>query len=97
MRLNSTPIEIPHREHRVFHMLLFSRLNNPFVLGLLKAYWDGYEAVELHRYFDLSYYEEMWAYHKKIVELLQAGDIQQSQQVLVDHFAILETRLQITD
>ena len=95
-RLNGKPIEIPHREHRVFHMLVFSRLNNPFVAGLLKAYWDGYEAVELHRYFDISYYEEMWAYHKEIVELLQQGEIQQSQQVLVKHFAILETRLQIT-
>lgn len=95
-RLGSTPIEIPHREHRIFHMLIFSRLNNPFVEGLLKAYWDGYETVELHRYFDLSYYEEMWAYHKQIVELLQAGEVQQSQQILVDHFAILETRLQIT-
>jgi DNA-binding FadR family transcriptional regulator len=96
-RLKGEPIEIPHREHRVFHMHIFSRLNNPFVVGLLKAYWDGYETVELHRYFDLSYYEEMWAYHKKIVDLLQAGEYQQSQQVLVDHFAILETRLQITE
>jgi GntR family transcriptional repressor for pyruvate dehydrogenase complex len=96
-RLNGEPIEIPHREHRVFHMLIFSRLNNPFVVGLLKAYWDGYETVELHRYFDLSYYEGMWAYHKEIVELLQAGEYQQSQQVLVKHFAILETRLHITE
>ena len=88
-RLNDVPIEIPHREHRIFHMQLFSRLNNPFVIGLLKAYWDGYV--------DLSYYEEMWSYHKKIVDLLQEGDIQQSQQVLVQHFAILETRLKIID
>ena len=95
-RLSSSPIEIPHREHRVFHMMVFSRLNNPFVLGLLKAYWDGYEAVELHRYFDISYYEEMWRYHKQIVELMKVGEIQQSQQVLKDHFAILETRLHIT-
>jgi GntR family transcriptional repressor for pyruvate dehydrogenase complex len=96
-RLTDVPIEIPHREHRIFHMLLFSRLNNPFVIGLLKAYWDGYEAVELHRYFDISYYEEMWAYHKQIIDLLQQGQIQQSQQILVEHFAILETRLQIID
>ena len=95
-RLNGEPIEIPHREHRVFHMLIFSRLNNPFVIGLLKAYWDGYETVELHRYFELSYYTEMWDYHRQIVDLLQEGDYQQSQQVLKDHFGILETRLQIT-
>jgi DNA-binding FadR family transcriptional regulator len=96
-RLNGQPIEIPHREHRVFHMMLYSRLNNPFVIGLLKAYWDGYEAVELHRYFDLSYYEQMWDYHQQIVGLLKKGEIQQSQQVLIKHFAILETRLHITE
>ncbi|MDF1514613.1 MAG: FCD domain-containing protein [Anaerolineae bacterium] len=96
-KLNSQPIEIPHREHRIFHMLVFSRLNNPFVLGLLQAYWDGYETVELHRYFDISYYEQMWDYHKQIVSLLQSGDYQQSRKVLVDHFGILETRLHITE
>jgi hypothetical protein len=38
----------------------------------------------------------MWAYHRQIVELLEDGEIQQSQQILIEHFAILETRLQIT-
>ncbi|MBN2002089.1 MAG: FadR family transcriptional regulator [Anaerolineae bacterium] len=93
-KLGSTPIEIPHREHRDFHLLIFSRLENPFVIGFLQAYWDGYEAVELHRYFDLSYYREMWASHRQIVQMLQQQQYQQGQEVLVQHFLILENRLQ---
>jgi len=93
-KLNSNPIEIPHREHRDFHLAIFSRLENPFVVGLLQAYWDAYEAVELHRYFELSYYAEMWDYHRQIVAALRAGQTQSSRQILIDHFGILENRLQ---
>src|SRR5258706_8013283 len=38
-------IQIPHVEHRHFHMKIFSHLDNPFVIGLLEAYWEAYEAV----------------------------------------------------
>ncbi len=93
-RLSGTPIEIPHREHRDLHLRVFDRLDNPFVLGLLEAYWDAYEAVELHRYFDLSYYEEMWSSHRQIVEALQARDHARGRAILMEHFRILEYRLQ---
>ncbi len=93
-KLASAPIEIPHREHRDFHLLTFSRLENPFVTGLLQAYWDGYEAIELHRYFDLSYYREMWTSHRQITQRLQDREFRQSREVLIQHYTILENRLQ---
>lgn len=93
-RLSGTPIEIPHREHRELHLRIFDRLDNPFVIGLLEAYWDAYEAVELHRYFDLSYYEEMWTSHRQIVEALEARDYERGRTILMEHFRILEYRLQ---
>ena len=48
-KLRGTPIEIPHYEHRKLHTLLFSKLANPFVRGIVRAYWDAYEAAGLHR------------------------------------------------
>ncbi|MBN1936734.1 MAG: FadR family transcriptional regulator [Anaerolineae bacterium] len=93
-RLSDAPIEIPHREHRELHLRIFDRLDNPFVIGLLEAYWDAYEAVELHRYFDLSYYEEMWSSHRQIVEALEARDNVRGRAILMEHFRILEYRLQ---
>jgi DNA-binding FadR family transcriptional regulator len=44
-KLNGNPIRIPHEEHRNLHMVIYQRLENPFVTGLLEAYWDAYETV----------------------------------------------------
>jgi DNA-binding FadR family transcriptional regulator len=92
-KLRGTPIEIPHKGHRDFHLLIFRRLDNKFVQGLLKAYWDAYEAVGLHRYFDLSYYEKMWVSHRAIAEAILTGQYDQGQQALGQHFTLLENRL----
>ncbi len=92
-RLKGTPVEIPHQEHRHFHLLIFSRLDNEFVQGLLRAYWDAYEAVGLHRYFDYSYYEAMWASHTAIVDAIVAGRYDEGKEVLIRHFTLLQDRL----
>jgi GntR family transcriptional repressor for pyruvate dehydrogenase complex len=93
-RLRGKPIEIPHREHRDFHVLIYSQLNNPFAQGLLKAYWDAYEAVGLHRYFELSSYQRMWSSHRAMVEAISTGDYDAGKTILVQHFTLLEDRLQ---
>jgi len=92
-KLKGTPVEIPHKGHRDLHLLIFSKLDNKFVQGLLKAYWDAYEAVGLHRYFDLSYYEKMWASHRAIVEAILTGQHDKGQKILTEHFTLLENRL----
>ncbi|MBN1247691.1 MAG: FadR family transcriptional regulator [Anaerolineae bacterium] len=96
-KLASKPIQIPHDEHRELHMRIFSKLGNPFVQGLLKAYWDAYEAVELHLFFELSYYTEMWNSHRAMVEALRANQGARGRDVLAQHFTILENRLQTPD
>lgn len=93
-KLSGTPIEIPHAEHRALHLLIFSKLDNPFVQGILKVYWDAYEAVELHHYFELSYYEAMWTSHRAMVEALTSHRVDEGKEALVRHFSILEERLQ---
>jgi len=42
-KLDGSPVQIPHMEHRQLHLLLYSRLNNPFVTGIMETYWDIYE------------------------------------------------------
>jgi DNA-binding FadR family transcriptional regulator len=92
-KLRGLPVEIPHKGHRDLHLLIFSKLDNKFVQGLLRAYWDAYEAVGLHRYFDLSYYEKMWISHRAIVEAIIAGECKKGQKILAGHFTLLENRL----
>ena len=93
----SSPAEIPHREHRDLHLLIFRRLENEFVQGLLRAYWDTYEAVGLHHYFDYDYYERIWASHRNMVEAILAGNFEEGKKAMVEHFALLESRLHSTD
>jgi DNA-binding FadR family transcriptional regulator len=91
-KLNGDPIVIPHAEHRDFHLTTFVRLSNPFVTGLLSAYWDAYEAVGLSLYSDYSYLQEVWRYHARIAEAIQAGDPELGRQLLIEHAGLLSAR-----
>jgi len=84
-KLRGNPIEIPHGEHRQLHLLIFKRLENPFVLGLLEAYWEAYEAAGLNVYADYNYLEEVWTYHQKLVNAIRSGDLEAGYQALEAH------------
>ncbi len=92
LKLRGHPVEIPHLEHRRLHLTIYSRLGNPFVSGLLEAYWDLYEAVGLNLYADLDYLELVWAYHQKMVDSICSGDIDRGYQALLDHRDLLLQR-----
>jgi len=90
--LSETPVRIPHGEHREFHLLIFSRLDNPFVTGILESYWDGYEAVEYDTYVNYRYLREVWEYHRRIAEAICAGDVEGSLNAFVEHTRLLRYR-----
>ena len=89
-KLTYDRIQIPYPEHRQFHLTIFSRLGNPFVLGLLEAYWDAYEAVELNTYADYAYLQEVWSYHERIVKALEAGDTAAGKELLIQHMRLID-------
>jgi len=88
-KLSSTPIRIPFIEHRTFHLTVFQRLENPFVLGILEAYWDAYDTVALNQYADYTYLREVWDYHARILDAIRAGDFQHARQTFIDHTRLL--------
>lgn len=90
-KLRSRPVHVPNGEHRQFHLKIFSRLENPFVKGLLKAYWDAYEASELTRFVNYQYWVDVWTYHERIVEALERNDFDQGLVLLTEHFCLLPT------
>ncbi len=87
-----SPIQIPHAEHRELHLAIFRRLDNPFVLGLLEAYWEAYEAIGLNEYADLRYHQEVWDHHAEMVEAIESGDFDRGQRAFVEHTALLRQR-----
>jgi len=91
-KLHQQRIQIPSPEHRELHLSIFRRLNNPFVVGLLEAYWDAYEAVELNTYADIAYLEQVWDYHERMVEAIAAGNSAYGKQLLIEHMQLLSQR-----
>jgi DNA-binding FadR family transcriptional regulator len=91
-KLNSRPIEIPFYEHRDFHLLMYSRLNNPFVTGLLEAYWQMYEEEGLNRYTDITYQLRVWEYHEKIVDTIRQAEYSSSRKALLEHMILIQQR-----
>ncbi len=85
-------VRIPHVEHRDLHLTIFGRLQNPFVLGLLEAYWDAYEAVELNAYADYAYLQAVWQYHEQIVCAIDAGEIARGKVLLREHMDLLSNQ-----
>ncbi len=84
-KLRGSPIEIPHPEHRELHLTIYRRLNNPFVTGLLQAYWDAYETVGLNFFTDYNYLTEVWQYHQKMVDSICSNDIEAGFKALTEH------------
>jgi DNA-binding FadR family transcriptional regulator len=92
-KLAATPPLVPHEEHRKLHLLIYSRLDNPFVTGILEAYWDAYEAVGLNLYAGgMDYLNEVWGYHAEMVECICTGNYDAGREVLVRHVELLAHR-----
>jgi DNA-binding FadR family transcriptional regulator len=92
-KLHGAQIQVPHEEHRSLHLLIYSRLENPFVTGILEAYWDAYETVGLNVFAGgYDYLQEVWQYHQKMVDAICNGDYKAGYEALVAHTDLLYHR-----
>ena len=75
------------------HLLIYRRLENPFVTGILEAYWHAYEAIRLNVFAGgYEYLQEVWKYHQKMVEAICTGDYQAGYEALIAHTDLLYQR-----
>ncbi len=92
-KLKASPLQVPHEEHRALHLLIYSRLDNPFVSGILEGYWDMYEAVGFNLYSgDIAYLNKVWDYHARMVEAICASHYSAGREALVKHIDLLAER-----
>jgi DNA-binding FadR family transcriptional regulator len=92
-KIRGAPVQVPHEEHRKLHLLIYSRLNNPFVTGVLEAYWEAYEAVGLNVFAGgYEYLQEVWRYHQVMVESICNGQFEAGYEALVRHTDLLYHR-----
>ncbi len=88
-KLDGRPIQIPHDEHKQLHLTIYCRLNNPFVAGILEAYWESYEAIGLNVFTDYNYLRSVWQYHEKMVNAICTKDFSSGYKALVEHTDLL--------
>lgn len=92
-KLRGMPIQVPHEEHRALHLAIYRRLENPFVTGILEAYWEAYEAVGLNVFAGgYDYLQEVWHYHQDMVNAICSGDYKSGYEALVAHTDLLYQR-----
>jgi DNA-binding GntR family transcriptional regulator len=96
-KLNHVPIEVPFEEHRRLHLAFFKHLDNPFVQGILQAYWAAYQAFGLGLYADLAYHREVWDYHERMVDCVACDDFDGGHRALKDHMDLLRYRSEQAD
>jgi DNA-binding FadR family transcriptional regulator len=92
-KIRGTPVQVPHEEHRKLHLTIFSRLDNPFVIGVLEAYWEAYEGVGLNVFAGgYEYLQEVWRYHQTMVDSICSGSFEAGYEALVKHTDLLYHR-----
>lgn len=92
-KLRGVQIQVPHEEHRALHLSIYRRLENPFVTGILEAYWDAYETVGLNVFAGgYEYLQEVWRYHEKMVASICSGDYKAGHEALTAHTDLLYHR-----
>lgn len=94
-KLNAEWIRIPNAEHRQFHLTVFKRLENPFVIGILEAYWESYDAVQLNTYADFAYHQSVWQYHARILDAIEHGDYDTAKTLFIEHTQLLRYQSRI--
>ena len=92
-KLQGAQIRVPHEEHRNMHLMIFSRLENPFVTGILEAYWDAYENVGLNVFTGgYDYLQEVWGYHQRMVDAICNSNYEDGYNALLAHTDLLYHR-----
>lgn len=88
-KLDGRPVQIPHEEHKQLHLVIFGRLENPFVSGILEAYWEAYESIGLNVFTDYNYLREVWDYHQRMVASICNGNFEAGYNALIEHADML--------
>lgn len=91
-KISSFPIQVPAAEHREFHTYIYRKLENPYLAGMLDAFWDIYHSTGFEVYPDLGYVERIWQYHNRIVEEIKAKKYSQGLSLLMEHMELVNQR-----
>ncbi len=92
VKLLQDPTHMPEQEHREFHMLIFSHLDNPLAKSVLETFWNMTAETERVMVHDQAYLQNVWSYHRRIADALASRDIERGYQWLIEHMDLVKQR-----
>lgn len=95
VKMASSPGQLPTVEHREFHTCIYRKLQNPYLNGMLEAFWDVYHSSGLEVYPDSAYVERIWQYHDRIIQEVKAKKYAQGLSLLLEHMEMVTQREKI--
>jgi DNA-binding FadR family transcriptional regulator len=84
-KIGGMPPKSPNIEHRDWHLMLFSHIDNVFVKGFLTVYWEIYQKQDYAFVSDSIYLRNVWSYHRKITEQILVSDFSKAYQTFLEH------------
>lgn len=84
-KIDGMPPKSPNIEHRDWHLMLFSHIDNVFVKGFLTVYWEIYQKQDYAFVSDSIYLRSVWSYHRKVTEQILVSDFSKAYQTFLEH------------
>lgn len=94
-KIASSPSQVPVEEHKQFHMFIYKKLQNPYLEGVLEAFWEVYHSSGFEVYPDSAYVERIWQYHSRIVEEIRERRFSRGLSLLLEHMEMVAQREKI--
>jgi len=91
-KINSYPGQNPVAEYRKFHLLIYKRLNNEYLNGILESYWEFYRLAGFEISPDHTYIDRIWQYHAAILENLRSKKFNEALVLLKEHMELINQR-----
>ena len=85
IKINSNPPRLPHPEHREFHALIFSKVDNPFIQSVFNVYWEIYEYLGFAIINDVDYLNRVWHYHRFVLEEIKNNNFNHAFELFMEH------------
>lgn len=90
-KIMKRPLIIPNDEHREFHLAIYRPLKNEVLNGILETYWDLHNSLNVSYYQDEAYLQNVWDYHRKMVEAIEAREYEKGYNALTIHLQLLKS------
>ena len=91
-KLEGFPVQIPHQEHRNYHLTFFQTPEKRFSNRVSRNLLGHVRTDRFNLYNNLEYLINVWKYHQRIIEEIETNDFVKAERLLIEHMELIDTR-----